>query len=895
MITQNFDLNLIPDSSPVVIHCDQYDKGTGRLVVSLYVDAISYSPSGTAIIQGIKPDNKGFAYNASMSGNVVTADLTEQMTAVAGRVRCQIVVTESTGRTGTFVFILDVQKSALPSDADMSESDYQLIEEAIEETRQAVFDAEAWAIGERGGVPVSSDDPTYHNNAEYWANVAAQYAQGGLKYKGSILFASIPTTGMVEGDMYNIEDDFITDSRFQEGAGKSAQAGTNIAWNSNNKWDLLAVAVIPTMTTSVMGIGKPDGITTGVNNGTFFAKGVTIVADVNSGGTQYGSNWLYYHGTTDVITPDIETEYRVTENGDTSLYYWTGTAYEQLTSAGSGGDFVGLLGSTEITSTKPDLNSYTNIGTYYRTDTSFNVSNYPASIGATDKFLLIVQKTADDSNTIIQSYLGEGGFSQRSSSNGGITWFSWTRYADYNDAKDVFYLKGINVISGANTDLDLCTSLTSYRKSLTTFVPLHAPSGIVATDRFLLYNLRVSGSTPSSEPTVQLIYSISSDGTTNMYTRGRVSSSDSWSAWKKAGEGSGGGGDYMGLYGMTEIQSSDGQGTTLLDLNQYTSVGNYFCDGKAYISTSHYAEIGLATISSGTHYNAKFLLYVRKINDAWLMQDLYLVHETNVKRLIHYQRHAEYTNNTWIFGTWRAEVDTGSISPDVSPMSLGNGMFNVLVNNVTDGDVLKRVNGKWSNKPIGEATGLAGINTTGATNTTGSTITAGTYFYLDGVLVRALLDIANGASFTLNTNYEVVTAGALNNKAGIYELIHHETVNGVQAIELAGASVSGWLNESIVKKYCEIIIIYNIYSSSHMFSADSLIIPQDWFNINASIGHALDFDHNNVADTSLVAGSVKYMFIISNYQITYVYGYKKMYADETAAGLTHHIYIYGVS
>ena len=57
---------------------------------------------------------------------------------------------------------------------------------------------------------------------------------------------------------------------------------------------------------------------------------------------------------------------------------------------------------------------------------------------------------------------------------------------------------------------------------------------------------------------------------------------------------------------------------------------------------------------------------------------------------------------------------------------------------------------------------LTGIDTTGATNTTGSTINAGTYFYLDGVLVRAKADIANGATFTLNTNYEVVTAGALN-------------------------------------------------------------------------------------------------------------------------------------
>ena len=276
MIIQRFNLNLIPNQSPVIVHVNQYDTGTGRLVATLYEGNEPYSPNGTAVIQGTKPDGHGFQYTATLDGNVVTADLTEQMSPVAGDVRAQIVVTESSGVTGTFAFIIRVQPSALPSDTDMSESDYQYIEEAIREAQEAVQtaqeatetaqeaveraqeaitetqenaeDSEAWAQGTRGGIPVGPTDPTYEHNAEYWAQYAERYAQGGLHYKGSILFANIPTTGMREGDMYDITDDFTTDSRFTEGAGIEVKGGTNIAWNSDNKWDILALPYIPKTT-----------------------------------------------------------------------------------------------------------------------------------------------------------------------------------------------------------------------------------------------------------------------------------------------------------------------------------------------------------------------------------------------------------------------------------------------------------------------------------------------------------------------------------------------------------------------------------------------------------------------------------------------------------------------
>lgn len=62
---------------------------------------------------------------------------------------------------------------------------------------------------------------------------------------------------------------------------------------------------------------------------------------------------------------------------------------------------------------------------------------------------------------------------------------------------------------------------------------------------------------------------------------------------------------------------------------------------------------------------------------------------------------------------------------------------------------------------------LASISITGATNNTGSTIKQGTFFYLNGNLVRAKTDIATGATLTSGTNYTSVTTGGLNEELTI--------------------------------------------------------------------------------------------------------------------------------
>ena len=99
------------------------------------------------------------------------------------------------------------------------------------------------------------------------------------------------------------------------------------------------------------------------------------------------------------------------------------------------------------------------------------------------------------------------------------------------------------------------------------------------------------------------------------------------------------------------------------------------------------------------------------------------------------------TNNITVVGT------TAAVLYDVD-------VVDNLISTATD-KPLSANQGRVLNENKAERADLATLNLTGSTNTTGSTINAGTYFYLNGSYCKSKTNIANGATFTLNTNFEV--------------------------------------------------------------------------------------------------------------------------------------------
>lgn len=197
MITQSINLNLITGQVLPRVNASQYDNNSRTLTMYLYDGELTFNiPNGVSgYIQGTKPDRTGFQYLATVAAgsNVVTFDITEQMTAVAGDVTCELVLVDGDDRIATVNFILHVEPAALSDDTVMSETELPLIEEAAELAQQIggfieqmdadAAKSEAYGAGTVNGVPVTSDNPAYENNAKYYSDEAAASASGVAQLK----------------------------------------------------------------------------------------------------------------------------------------------------------------------------------------------------------------------------------------------------------------------------------------------------------------------------------------------------------------------------------------------------------------------------------------------------------------------------------------------------------------------------------------------------------------------------------------------------------------------------------------------------------------------------------------------------------------------------------------
>lgn len=192
VITQKLKVNLIPSGIAPRVNVSQYDYGSRTLEISLYNGTEPFMiPTGAdVVIQGTKKDNRGFQYEGlEFDGNVVYADLTQQMSVFEDEVATEVVIITGTGddkeQLATANFIINVEAAALRDNVVVSETDIpaiQTLPEAMAEVRAAVIRTEADALAAsgsateaqsyaKGGTGTRSGEDT--DNALYYKNQAA--------------------------------------------------------------------------------------------------------------------------------------------------------------------------------------------------------------------------------------------------------------------------------------------------------------------------------------------------------------------------------------------------------------------------------------------------------------------------------------------------------------------------------------------------------------------------------------------------------------------------------------------------------------------------------------------------------------------------------------------------
>lgn len=140
MIKAIYELDMTPRRTlPIIINVSQYDDIGRTLVFNLFSSSGKWTaPTSAAVtFEGGKPDGKFFAYNCAYSNGTVTVTIQQQMTAVAGKVRCKVKVKSGDKVVESAPVIMVVDAAAVPDGSDMSKSD---INDAIANATQKIVD-----------------------------------------------------------------------------------------------------------------------------------------------------------------------------------------------------------------------------------------------------------------------------------------------------------------------------------------------------------------------------------------------------------------------------------------------------------------------------------------------------------------------------------------------------------------------------------------------------------------------------------------------------------------------------------------------------------------------------------------------------------------------------------
>ena len=135
-------------------------------------------------------------------------------------------------------------KTAAENAKTSAESSAYSAETSAQNAAQDAEDAEAWAVGKRNGVNVTSTDPAYQNNAKYYKDLAQAASGGGVLSVNGKTPNDSGTVTLVAGDINTSSGDSV-ETALSNKAGKSTGVSVTLptsGWNANTKTQTVSVS-----------------------------------------------------------------------------------------------------------------------------------------------------------------------------------------------------------------------------------------------------------------------------------------------------------------------------------------------------------------------------------------------------------------------------------------------------------------------------------------------------------------------------------------------------------------------------------------------------------------------------------------------------------------------------
>lgn len=355
---QKISLDVTPGGIIPVVHVSQHD--VNRCLSFTLMDGNDYAAFAngtTAVVEGTKPSKKAFQYDATISGHNVVIYTQHQMTIEEGTVECKIKLTSGSTIIGTALFLMEVEQAGLIDDVDLSET---VLPVYMEAGRQYSETSEAYAIGTRNGVAVSSGDPAYHNNSKYFASKsqisaeqsAASAAESAASATASANSATASANSAAQAGTYKDQasNSALTSEAYAIGKrGGVDVPSTDPTYNNNSKYYSQEAKssedIVSVYANLIFGYLKPKGVIT-------FSQLPSISS------SQPGD--LYTITDAFTTTSDFVVGAGVSEPAGSSVYLTTTNKWGVI----NGSLVVGVKGNSESNYRTGLVNlSYSNLGT----------------------------------------------------------------------------------------------------------------------------------------------------------------------------------------------------------------------------------------------------------------------------------------------------------------------------------------------------------------------------------------------------------------------------------------------------------------------------------------------------------------------------------------------------